>query len=57
MAFAGLCWTTNLWPPLASRLYPRITAPGLLGEGLPMLRLLAMAVDVRRWYEQAGRFR
>jgi Domain of unknown function (DUF4386) len=55
MAFAGLCWLTNLWPPLASHLYPGITAPGLLGEGLPMLWLLAMGVDVRRWYAQQGR--
>lgn len=53
MAFAGLCWLTHLWPPLASHLYPGITAPGLLGEGLPMLWLLVMGVSVPRWKEQA----
>ena len=55
MALAGLCWLTNLWPALASRLYPGITAPGLLCEALPMLWLLALGVDAQQWREQARR--
>jgi hypothetical protein len=54
MAFAGLGWLTYLWPSLASPLYPRITAPGLLGEVLPMLWLLVMGVNAQRWKEQAS---
>lgn len=48
MAFAGLVWLIYLLPSLAQRLSPYNSAVGLLGEGLPMLWLLIMAVNVQR---------
>src|ERR1700675_3293707 len=51
MAFAGLCWLTFLSPPLANYLSPYNLASGLLGEGLVMLWLLVMGVNVQRWQE------
>jgi hypothetical protein len=54
MAFAGLGWVTFLSPPLANRLSPYNLASGILGEGLVMLWLLVMGVNVQRWKEQAS---
>jgi hypothetical protein len=54
MAFAGLVWLTFLAPPLANYLSPYNLASGLLGEGLVMLRLLVMGVNVQPWKEQAS---
>jgi hypothetical protein len=55
MAFAGLAWmTTLLSPPLAKYLSPYNVALGFLGEGLLMLWLLVMGVDVQRWKEQVA---
>ncbi len=54
MAFGGLGWLTFLSAPLADYLSPYNLAPGLLGEGLLMLWLLVMGVNVQRWHEQAG---
>lgn len=54
MAFAGLVWLIYLSPPLADYVAPYNTACGLLGEGLPMLWLLVMGVNVQRWKEQAS---
>jgi hypothetical protein len=54
MAFAGLGWLTFLSTPLANYLSPYNLASGLIGEGLVMLWLLVMAVNVPRWKEQAS---
>jgi Domain of unknown function (DUF4386) len=54
MAFAGLSWLIFLSPPLTDYLSPYHLACGILGEGLVMLWLLAMGVNVRRWEEQSG---
>ena len=54
MAIAGLCWLTFLSPPLADYLSPYSLASALLVEGLAMLWLLVMGVNVRRWKEQAS---
>jgi Domain of unknown function (DUF4386) len=53
MAIAGLCWLTFLSPPLASYLSRYILASALTVEGLAMLWLLVMGVNVQRWNEQA----
>lgn len=44
MALGGLVWLLYLLPGLTARLSPWNTAVGLLGEGLPMLWLLAMGL-------------
>jgi hypothetical protein len=54
MAFAGLCWLTFLSPPLESYLSPYNLASALLVEGLAMLWILVMGVNVQRWKEQAS---
>jgi hypothetical protein len=54
MAIGGLGWLTFLSTPLASSLAPWNLAPGMIGEGLLTLWLLAFGVNVRRWNEQAG---
>jgi len=53
-AIAGLCWLTFLSPRLANYLSPYNLASGLIVEGLVMLWLLVMGVNVQRWKEQAG---
>jgi hypothetical protein len=57
MAIAGLCWLTFLPTPLASYLSPYNMASALLAEGLVMLWLLVMGVnvsDMRRESNQRG---
>src|ERR1700733_7747337 len=54
LAIAGLCWLTFLPPPSAKYLSPYNLASALLVEGLVMLWLLVMGVDVQRWKEQAS---
>jgi uncharacterized protein DUF4386 len=54
MIFAGLGWLTFVSPPLAGHLAPYNLIPGLVGEGLLTLWLLAMGVNAQRWREQAG---
>ena len=54
MAIAGLGWLTLMSPSLADHLSPWNQAAGFLGEGLPMLWLLVMGVNVQHWKEQAG---
>lgn len=54
MAFGGLGWLTFLSPPLATKLFPYIIIPGLLGEGSLTLWLLVAGVNVRKWEEKAG---
>jgi hypothetical protein len=52
MAVAGLGWLTFLSPPLANHLSPYNLASGILGQGLVMLWLLVMGVNVERWRQQ-----
>jgi hypothetical protein len=52
MTFAGIVWLIYLAPPLAKHLAPYNSAAGLLGEAVPMLWLLVMAVNTQRWKEQ-----
>jgi hypothetical protein len=54
MAFGGLGWLTFLSPQLAKYLSPYNLAPGILGEGVLTLWLLAMGVNEQRWNEQAN---
>jgi hypothetical protein len=54
MAIGGLGWLTFLSTPFASSLAPWNLAPGMIGEGLLTLWLLAFGVNVQRWKEQAG---
>jgi hypothetical protein len=54
MASAGLGWLTFLSPPLANHLSPYNLGSGIVGEGLLMLWLLVMGVNVQRWKEQAS---
>jgi Domain of unknown function (DUF4386) len=54
MEFAGLGWVTFLSPPLANHLSPYNLASAILGEGLVMLWLLVMGVNVERWKKQAS---
>jgi hypothetical protein len=54
MALAGLGWLIFLSPPLASRLYPYVLFPGLIGEGALTLWLVVKGVDADRWNEQAN---
>src|ERR1700722_9062708 len=53
-AIAGLCWLTFLSPRLTKYLTPYNLASAFLLEGLVMLWLLVMGVNVQRWKEQAG---
>lgn len=53
MALAGVGWLVYLAPPVASRLSVYIEVLGILAEGLLMLWLLVMGVNVERWKEQA----
>lgn len=54
MVFAGLGWLTFLSPALARALSPYNFAPGLIGEGVLTVWLLAVGVNAQRWTEQAG---
>ena len=53
MAFGGLGWLTFLSPQLAKVLSPYNLVPGILGEGVLTLWLLAVGVNEQRWNEQA----
>jgi len=54
MVLAGLGWLTNLWPTLADSLAPYNLLPGVFGEGVLIVWLLAKGVNVERWRRQAG---
>lgn len=54
MVIAGLGWLTFLSAPLARFLSPYIFVPGLVGEGVLTVWLLAAGVNVQRWKEQAS---
>jgi hypothetical protein len=53
MAIGGLGWLTFIWPPLARSLSPYNMAPGILGETVLALWLVAVGVNVPRWKEKA----
>jgi len=52
---AGLGWLTYVHPPLANRLGVLAMAPGMIGEGVLTLWLLAAGVDPERWRAQSTR--
>ena len=54
MALGGLSWLTFFSPVLAAKLYPYNLAPGIFGEGVLTLWLLAMGLNEKRWEEQAS---
>jgi hypothetical protein len=54
MTIAGLGWLTYLSLPLVNYLSPYNLAFALLAEGLVMLWLLVMGLNVQRWKEQAS---
>ena len=51
---AGLGWLTYVYPPLAKRLGALAMAPGMVGEGVLTLWLLAAGVDPERWRAQSA---
>jgi hypothetical protein len=53
-AFAGLCWLSFLWPPLAHYFSPYNQVLAGLAELSLMLWLLVKGVNVQRWKEQAS---
>lgn len=54
LVIAGLGWLTYLHPPLVQRLGSLALAPGMIGEGVLTLWLLAKGVDPERWRSQAA---
>ena len=50
---AGLGWLTYVHPPLAKRLGALAMAPGMVGEGVLTVWLLAAGVDPERWRAEA----
>jgi hypothetical protein len=54
MVIGGLGWLTFLSPALVKILSPYNMLPGILGEGMLILWLLVMGVNVERWREQAS---
>lgn len=55
LVVAGLGWLTWVHPPFARSLGPWAMAPGMIGEGVLTLWLLAVGVDPDRWRAQPGR--
>jgi hypothetical protein len=55
MAIGGLAWLTNLSTQLMDRLTPYNVAGGFAGEGLFMLWLLVIGVNVQRWMQEASK--
>lgn len=54
LVVAGLGWLTYIHPPLAERLGAFAMAPGMVGEGVLTLWLLAAGVDSERWRAQSA---
>ncbi|MFN0150146.1 MAG: DUF4386 domain-containing protein [bacterium] len=52
---AGLGWLTYISPPLGKRLGALAMAPGMIGEGVLTIWLLAAGVDPERWRAQSVR--
>ena len=53
MVFGGLGWLTFIAPALSSYLSPYNMAPGVLGESVLTIWLLAVGLNPQRWNEQA----
>lgn len=53
MIFGGLGWLTFISPGLSSYLSPYNMAPGVLGESVLTIWLLAVGLNPQRWNEQA----
>lgn len=53
MVFGGLGWLTFISPGLSSYLSPYNMAPGVLGESVLTIWLLAVGLNPQRWNEQA----
>lgn len=54
IAIGGLAWLTDLSIPLTDHLSPYNVISGFIGEGLPMVWLLANGADGQRWNAQAS---
>jgi len=54
MVFAGLIWILYLIPSLVRSLAPYNSFAGLLGEAIPMLRLLFIGLDERQVHKLPG---
>jgi hypothetical protein len=52
MAFGGLGWLTFFLPSLSKQLYPYNLAPGMIGEAVLTLWLLAVGLNEQRWRER-----
>jgi uncharacterized protein DUF4386 len=50
---AGLGWLTYVYPPLVKQLGSFAMVPGMVGEGVLTLWLLAAGVDPERWRAQS----
>jgi len=57
MAVAGLTYVNFVYPWLVHIAFPYILIPGVVGEGLLTLWLLAAAVNTETWTRQAGELR
>jgi hypothetical protein len=55
LIIAGMGWLTYVYPAFATRLGALAMAPGMVGEGVLTLWLLAVGVDPERWNAQAAR--
>ncbi len=55
MVLAGLSWLIFLSPPIANYLSSYLKVIGVLAEGLLMLWLLVIGVNVPNWTEKANR--
>jgi hypothetical protein len=51
---AGMGWLTHIHPPLAKQLGPWALAPGMIGEGVLTVWLIAVGVNPDRWHAQAS---
>jgi hypothetical protein len=52
MAIAGIAWLTDLSIPFTNHLSPYNVLTGFAAEGLPMLWLLVIGLNVERWITQ-----
>jgi len=57
LMFAGIAWLAFPFLPVGNLFLPFIEAFGVLAEGLLMLWLLVMGVNVERWNQQAAGMR
>jgi len=57
MAMGGLAWLTDLSIPLTDHLAPYNLIAGFTGEGILMLWLLVIGLNVQRWKQQSNTLR